>query len=45
MGKTRSKQHIYGKDKVINVQVHGDAAFSAQGIVYESFCLNNTPNF
>jgi len=33
MGKARSKQHIYGKDKVLNIQVHGDAAVCAQGIV------------
>ena len=34
MGKARSKQHFYGKDKVLNIQVHGDAAICAQGIVY-----------
>ncbi len=33
MGKTRSKQHIYGKNKVLSIQVHGDAAVCAQGIV------------
>lgn len=45
MGKAHSKQLLYGKDKVLNVQVHGDAAFSAQGIVYESILLGKTPKF
>ena len=27
------------------MQVHGDAAISAQGIVTEMFSLSNTPNF
>jgi probable 2-oxoglutarate dehydrogenase E1 component DHKTD1 len=34
MGKARSKIHLYGIDKVLNIQVHGDAAICAQGIVY-----------
>ena len=34
LGKTYSKQQLYGKDAVINVQVHGDAAVCAQGIVF-----------
>ena len=33
MGKTKSKQHYHGQDKVLNIQVHGDAAICAQGIV------------
>lgn len=45
MGKTRSKQQLYGKEKVLNVQVHGDAAICAQGIVLETLCLAKTPNF
>jgi len=45
MGKARSKQLFHGKEKVLNVQVHGDAAISAQGIVYESFCLGKVPKF
>lgn len=32
-------------DKVLNVIVHGDASFSAQGIVAESLCLANLPHF
>lgn len=34
MGKARSKQHFHGLDKVLNIQVHGDAAICGQGIVY-----------
>jgi 2-oxoglutarate dehydrogenase E1 component len=45
MGKTHSKQQFYGLDKVVNVQVHGDAAICAQGIVFETLCLAKTPNF
>lgn len=44
MGKTRSKQHHTKKD-VLNIQVHGDAAFSAQGIVFESLCLSKVPYY
>jgi len=45
MGKARSKIHLYGRDKVLNIQVHGDAAICAQGIVYESLCLGKVPKF
>jgi 2-oxoglutarate dehydrogenase complex dehydrogenase (E1) component-like enzyme len=45
MGKTRSKMVNHTKDDVLNVQVHGDAAFCAQGIVYESLLLGRVPNF
>ena len=34
MGKARSKQHFHGVDKVLNIQVHGDAAICGQAIVY-----------
>jgi probable 2-oxoglutarate dehydrogenase E1 component DHKTD1 len=34
MGKAHSKQQFHGMDKVLNVQVHGDAAVCAQGIVF-----------
>ncbi len=44
MGKTHSKQ-INKKTNILNVQIHGDAAFSAQGIVYESLCLSKVPYF
>lgn len=45
LGKAYSKQQLHGKDSVINVQVHGDAAVCAQGIVFETQCLAKTPNF
>ncbi|KAJ8973547.1 hypothetical protein NQ317_018392 [Molorchus minor] len=55
MGKTRGKQMMskdgdYGKgsmwgDKVINVQVHGDAAIIAQGVNQECLELSGTPHF
>jgi probable 2-oxoglutarate dehydrogenase E1 component DHKTD1 len=45
MGKSRSKQNYFGRDKVLNLQVHGDAAICAQGIVYESLCLGKVPKF
>lgn len=45
MGKAHSKQQLYGNDKVLNVQVHGDAAVCAQGVVFETLCLAKTPNF
>ena len=45
MGKTRSKQLQHGKEKVLNIQVHGDAAICAQGIVYESLLLGKVPKY
>ena len=47
MGKTRAKQADIGDkgDKVVNLQIHGDAAFSGQGIIYESFAMSKLPNF
>lgn len=56
-GKTRSRQQIkqdgdYSPDssakpgdKVICLQVHGDASFSGQGIVPETFTLSNLPHY
>uniref|UniRef100_A0A4W4FK09 2-oxoadipate dehydrogenase complex component E1 n=1 Tax=Electrophorus electricus TaxID=8005 RepID=A0A4W4FK09_ELEEL len=56
-GKTRGRQqvkrdgdyssdsHARPGDKVICVQVHGDASFSGQGIVPETFTLSNLPHF
>ncbi|CAH0399251.1 unnamed protein product [Chilo suppressalis] len=57
MGKTRSKQlqlkegdySIDGSsqmgDKVINVQIHGDAAFTGQGVNQETLMLSQAPHF
>lgn len=57
MGKTRSKQQSirdgafnddqmkeFGSD-VVNVQLHGDAAISGQGINQECLMMTGTPNF
>ncbi|XP_060770497.1 2-oxoadipate dehydrogenase complex component E1-like isoform X2 [Neoarius graeffei] len=56
-GKTRGRQqlkqdgdyssdsHARPGDKVICLQVHGDASFSGQGIVTETFTLSNLPHF
>ncbi|EJD52834.1 dehydrogenase E1 and transketolase domain-containing protein 1 [Auricularia subglabra TFB-10046 SS5] len=54
LGKARSKQysllHDAGPDcmlgdRVMSVQLHGDAAFTGQGIVMECFGLSNLPHF
>ena len=45
MGKARSKMIGQDKDDVLNIQVHGDAAICAQGIVFESMLLSRVPKF
>ncbi|KAJ7189836.1 Transketolase, pyrimidine binding domain-containing protein [Mycena pura] len=54
MGKTRAKQYSLLKtsptdctlgDKVMCVQVHGDASFAGQGVVMECLGLSNLPHF
>ncbi|EFA05916.2 probable 2-oxoglutarate dehydrogenase E1 component DHKTD1 homolog, mitochondrial [Tribolium castaneum] len=54
MGKTRAKQlesrdGDYGDgrwgDKIINLQVHGDAAITGQGVNQECLALSGTPHF
>ncbi|XP_036432329.1 LOW QUALITY PROTEIN: probable 2-oxoglutarate dehydrogenase E1 component DHKTD1, mitochondrial [Colossoma macropomum] len=56
-GKARGRQQVkqegdysndsqaWPGDKVICLQVHGDASFSGQGIVLETFTLSNLPHF
>jgi len=42
MGKVRAEQHYYDcpreekRRKIVPILIHGDAAFSGQGVVYES---------
>lgn len=47
-GKTRALQH-YAEDKSrrksMSVVMHGDAAFSGQGVVYEALHLNDLPSY
>ncbi|CAH0552068.1 unnamed protein product [Brassicogethes aeneus] len=55
MGKTRAKQMMakdgdYGNcsgwsDKILNIQVHGDAAVNGQGVNQECLTLSRTPHF
>ncbi|KAK7821099.1 hypothetical protein U0070_020461 [Myodes glareolus] len=57
VGKTRGRQQSRGDgdyslhssaqpgDRVICLQVHGDASFCGQGIVLETFTLSNLPHF
>jgi 2-oxoglutarate dehydrogenase E1 component len=47
-GKARAKQ-FYANDtdrnKVLSLQLHGDAAFSGQGIVYEIMQMSGLPSY
>lgn len=56
MGKARARQaHIFDEgtedsscmlgDRVMCVQLHGDAAFTGQGVVTETLGLSNLPHF
>ncbi|XP_050693402.1 2-oxoglutarate dehydrogenase complex component E1-like isoform X3 [Eriocheir sinensis] len=47
-GKTRAEQFYHGDsegNKVLSVLLHGDAAFSGQGIVFETFHLSELPQY
>merc|ERR1711962_1122975 len=47
-GKARSEQFYRGDTdgkQVMSVLLHGDAAFSGQGVVYETFHLSDLPNY
>ena len=47
-GKTRAKQ-TYSNDverkQTMSIQIHGDAAFSGQGVVYETMQLSGVPSY
>ena len=48
LGKARSKMDYLGDkkgDKVVTVIIHGDAAFSAQGIVYETLQMERLKGY
>ncbi|GIX96950.1 2-oxoglutarate dehydrogenase-like, mitochondrial [Caerostris extrusa] len=47
-GKTRAEQFYAGDTqgkKVMSILLHGDAAFSGQGVVYETFHLSDLPDY
>lgn len=44
-GQVRAKQEALGNKKVMAIQVHGDAALSGQGVVYETLQLYNLPGY
>lgn len=49
LGKTRGIQHFEQDesqhDTAMGVLIHGDAAFSGQGVVYETMGFHNLPNY
>ncbi|KAM5532119.1 hypothetical protein V8D89_014212 [Ganoderma adspersum] len=49
LGKTRALQHFEQDEQAHNtamgVLLHGDAAFSGQGVVYETMGFHNLPNY
>ena len=47
-GKTRAEQFYRGSTdgkQVMSILLHGDAAFSGQGVVYETFHLSDLPMY
>ncbi|XP_078492481.1 2-oxoglutarate dehydrogenase complex component E1-like isoform X2 [Ciona intestinalis] len=47
-GKTKAEQFYLNDnegDKVMSILLHGDAAFSGQGVVYETFHLSDLPDY
>ena len=49
MGKVRAEQHYSGdsakRQKICPILIHGDAAFSGQGVVYESMQMQDLTNY
>lgn len=47
-GKTKAEQFYRGdtdRKEVMSILMHGDAAFSGQGVVFETFHLSDLPNY
>jgi len=47
-GRVRAEQFYMGDtngEKVMSMLLHGDAAFSGQGVVYETFHLSHLPSY
>eukprot|EP01114_Cavostelium_apophysatum_P002869 TRINITY_DN1256_c0_g1_i1.p1 TRINITY_DN1256_c0_g1~~TRINITY_DN1256_c0_g1_i1.p1 ORF type:complete len:1024 (+),score=305.35 TRINITY_DN1256_c0_g1_i1:177-3248(+) len=47
-GKARATQYFlkdWKHEKVMSMQLHGDAAFAGQGVVYETLGLSSLPNY
>lgn len=47
-GKARCKQYYKGDktgEKVMTIQIHGDAAFPGQGVVYETINMSGLPDY
>ncbi|VDL88970.1 unnamed protein product [Schistocephalus solidus] len=47
-GKTKAEQFYRGDDQgkhVLSIQLHGDAAFCGQGVVYETMHLSDLPSY
>lgn len=47
-GKTRAKQYYMNdttRKKTMSLQLHGDAAFAGQGVVYETFQLSGVSDY
>ena len=47
-GKVRAEQFYRGDadgKKVMSILVHGDAAFSGQGVVFETFHMSELPSY
>lgn len=48
-GYTKANQNAYageeGKQQVLPIEIHGDAAFAGQGVAFESMCLSEVGEF
>lgn len=44
-GKVRAKQEQRGREKILPILIHGDAALAGQGVVYETLQLYKLPDY